>query len=144
VEATRNLALLEHKSGEGPRARQLAQRAYQVASTAGLRDNEGRALLTLAQVFVGTSKLDDEKTLERIPRPGEPPVADSYFSRGIELLRQIGNESELARGLERYGRYKIQLGDTAGGVQLLREALDLFSKLGMKEQLEVEKVLAAV
>ena len=144
VEATRNLALLEHKSGEGPRARQLAQRAYQVAASAGLRDNEGRALLTLAQVFVGTSKLDDEKTLERIPKPGEPPVADSYFSRGVELLRQIGNESELARGLERYGRYKIQLGDTSGGVQLLREALDLFSKLGMKEQLDVEKVLAAV
>ena len=144
VEATRNLALLEHAGGDGPRARQLAQRAYQVAASAGLRDHEGRALLTLAQVFMGTRKLDDEKTLERVPPPGQPPVADSYFARGVELLRQIGNESELARGLERYGRYKIDHGDTPGGVQLLREALSLFSKLGMKEQRELEKVLAAV
>jgi len=144
VEATRNLALLEHASGAGPRARALAQRAYQVAASAGLRDNEGRALLTLAQVFIGTSKLDDERTIERLPKPGEPPMAESYFARGVELLRQIGNESELARGLERFGRYKIDLGDTPGGVQLLREALSLFSKLGMKEQREVEKVLSAV
>jgi tetratricopeptide (TPR) repeat protein len=144
VEATRNLALLEHAAGAGPRARQLAQRAYQVAASAGLRDNEGRALLTLAQVFMGTGKLDAEKTIERLPKPGEPPVAETYFARGVELLRQIGNESELARGLERYGRYRIDHGDTSGGVQMLREALSLFSKLGMKEQVEVQKVLAAV
>jgi tetratricopeptide (TPR) repeat protein len=144
VEATRNLALLEHAGGDAPRARQLAQRAYQVAASAGLRDNEGRALLTLAQVFIGSSNLDAERTLERIPRPGEAPVADTYFSRGVELLRKIGNESELARGLERYGHYKIDRGDTSGGVELLREALGIFSKLGMKEQREVEKALAAL
>ncbi|HLU65430.1 MAG TPA: tetratricopeptide repeat protein, partial [Kofleriaceae bacterium] len=143
VEATRNLALLEHAAGDGPRARQLALRAYQVAASAGLRDHEGRALLTLGQVFRGTALMDDEKTVE-VERPGEPPMADTYFARGVELLRQIGNESELARGLERYGRYKIERGDTGDGVALLREALAIFSKLGMKERLEVEKVLAAV
>jgi tetratricopeptide (TPR) repeat protein len=140
VEALRNLALLEHRGGDGPRARQLAQRAYQVASSAGLRDNAGRALLTLAHVFTGTNPMDDERTVER-PRQGEPPIAEAYFARGVELLRQIGNQSELARGLERYGRYRIEEGDSAGGVQLLREALALYARLGMREAAEVEKLL---
>ncbi|HUS67712.1 MAG TPA: tetratricopeptide repeat protein [Kofleriaceae bacterium] len=143
VEALRNLALLEHAGGDGPRSRQLAQRAYQVASTAGLRDNEGRALLTLGQVFTGTSMMDDERTVER-PRHGEAPIADAYFARGVELLRQIGNQSELARGLDRYGRYKIEQGDTPGGVALLREAQGLYGRLGMREATEVERLLGAV
>ena len=143
VETTRNLALLEHGGGAAPRARQLAQKAYQVAVAAGLRDCEGRALLTLGHVFEGSLNADPGTTQER-PRPGAPTMAETYFSRGLEVLREIGNEGELARGLERFGRYKIEHGDTGAGVDLLRQALVIFSKLGMKEQREVEKVLAAV
>src|SRR5690606_41513481 len=121
-----------HAAGDGPRARQPALRAYQVAASAGLRDHEGRALLTLGQVFRGTALMDDEKTVE-VERPGEPPMADTYFARGVELLRQIGNEPALARGLERYGRYKIERGDTGDGVAPLREAPAISRKLGMKE-----------
>jgi tetratricopeptide (TPR) repeat protein len=143
VEATRNLALLEHAAGDGPRAQQLAQRAYQVAASAGLRDNEGRALLTLGQVFSSTALMDDDPTIDRA-RPSEPSIADGYFARGIELLRQIGNESELARGLDRYGRHKIERGETGEGIPLLEEALQLFRKLGMREHADVEKVLTAL
>ncbi|HWM87808.1 MAG TPA: tetratricopeptide repeat protein [Kofleriaceae bacterium] len=142
-ESTRNLALLEHAAGDAARARLLAQRAYQVASSAGLRDNEGRALLTLGQVFVAQSIVDTEADRERERADGSA-MADSYFARGVELLRHIGNESELARGLERYGRYKIESGDIPAGRDLLREALGIFSRLGMREQGELESMLSAV
>jgi tetratricopeptide (TPR) repeat protein len=142
VEATRNLALLEHAAGDASRARELAHHAHEIASSAGLRDNEGRALLTLGEVFGGTL-FDAEKTQES-PADGEAPVAEDYYQRGVDLLREIGNESEVARGLERFGRYKIEHGDVERGKQMLREALEIFKRLGMKQGSEVEKVLAAV
>lgn len=143
VEATRNLAILEHGSGELSRARQLAQRAYQIAASAGLKESEGRALLTLGQVFVGGSvEFDEELTIER-PRPGEAPMADNYFGRGIELLREIGNASELARGLEAYGRYKLDHDDRDRGLELLREALTIFERLGMPDKTELRRTLSA-
>jgi tetratricopeptide (TPR) repeat protein len=141
-EATRNLALLEHGGGDPERARRLAQRAYDVAAAAGLRDNEGRALLTLAQVFVAQSIVDTDTTSER-ERADRSAMADAYFARGVELLRQIGNESELARGLERYGRYKIESGEIAAGRDLLREALGIFTRLGMHGQADIESMLSA-
>jgi tetratricopeptide (TPR) repeat protein len=141
-EATRNLALLEHAAGNAGRARLLAQRAYQVAASAGLRENEGRALLTLGQVFAGAIA-DTDKVSVAPPEPrGGEPTADSYFARGVELLREIGNESELARGLDRYGRYMIESGQVSAGRDLLREALGIFSRLGMREQGELERVLS--
>ena len=66
------------------------------------------------------------------------------FKQGLDLLREIGNESELAKGLERYGRFKIEHGDTPGGKVVLQEALQIFQRLGMKQSEEVQKVLSAV
>jgi len=142
-EATRNLALLEHGGGDPARARALAQRAYDVAASAGLRDNEGRALLTLAQVSVAQSIVDVGESGERErERADRSAMADSYFARGIELLREIGNESELARGLERYGRHKIESGQISAGRDLLREALGILGRLGLPQG-ELEGMLAA-
>jgi tetratricopeptide (TPR) repeat protein len=138
VEATRNLALLENTLGNRKRARGLAVHAHEIASSAGLRDHEGRALLTLGEVHGGT--LFDASTEDS----GEVADAESYFRRGVDVLREIGNEAELARGLEQYGRYKIEQAAIAAGKDLLREALVIFSKLGMGRAAEVEKILASV
>ncbi len=141
VEATRNLALLENNVGNRTRARSLAAHAHEIASSAGLRDNEGRALLTLGEVHGGTlfdaSTPDDEDSAEM-------PDAEGFFRRGVDVLREIGNDAELARGLEQYGRYKIEQGEIDEGKDLLREALVIFSKLGMGRGTEVERVLASV
>jgi tetratricopeptide (TPR) repeat protein len=142
VEAARNLALLEHASGDSTRARDLAHYAHKVAADAGLRDNEGRALLTLGEVFGGTL-FDADKT-DETPMDGEDTVAEGYFKRGLDMLRDIGNEGELAKGLERYGRYKVEHGDVGGGKTLLKEALTIFDRLGMKQSQDVQKFLSAV
>ena len=44
ADPARTLALLEHRAANLARARELAQRAYQTAASAGLREIEGRAL----------------------------------------------------------------------------------------------------
>ncbi|HTE54077.1 MAG TPA: tetratricopeptide repeat protein [Kofleriaceae bacterium] len=144
-EATRNLAVLEHGGGDAARARVLALRAHEVAAAAGLRDTEGRALLTLGQVFAVQSLVDTDENTERgRQRAGHTAMADVYFARGIDLLRELGNESELARGLERFGRYKIESGDIAAGRDLLREALGIFQRLGVAQPEDLAAVLSAV
>jgi tetratricopeptide (TPR) repeat protein len=141
TEVLRNQAQLEHATG-GERARAMAERALEIARSSGLRDNEGRCLVTLGDVTSG--RLFDADRTDEQPAAGTLTSAETYYRRGLDLLRDIGNESELAKGLERFGRYKVERGDIAAGKSLLREALAIFSRLGMSQGSEVEKVLGAL
>jgi tetratricopeptide (TPR) repeat protein len=132
-EATRNLGLLELEGGNAVRARELAAQALEIAESSGLRDYVGRALLALGEVHAAT--LFDETNYDK------PPAAEEYFTRGVDLFRQIGNEGELAKGLERFGRYKLERGEVSVGRGFLEEARALFSKLGMKAGEDVSKVI---
>lgn len=144
VEATRNMARLEHVLGNSSAARELADRAHVVASGAGLRDYEGRALLTLAEVFGGTL-FDETQTVEE-PLDGDAmePKAEGYFKQGIDLLRTVGNETELAKGLESYGRYKIEQGEIPAGRTLLTQCLEICTRLGLRQRDEVQSILASL
>lgn len=136
-EATRNLALLEHSLGNTEAARELAQDAHDAASQSGLREAEGRALLALAEVQRGA--LFDADTDQ--PTAG---TADHYFERGVALLRDLGNNTDLARALERFGRHKLEAGHTDQGVTLLREAEALYARLGMKQAQTLSALLSAL
>ncbi len=141
-ECCRNLALLEIQAGDAERARRLAQRALDVASKAGLRDKEGQALLALGHVMSG-SLFDADRTQVDGLVPGELP-AEAYFKRGVELLQAIGNDAAYARGLEAYGRFQIENGKELAGKDLLREALVVFTRLGLKRAAAVEQILQTV
>ncbi|HKA89390.1 MAG TPA: tetratricopeptide repeat protein [Haliangiales bacterium] len=132
-ESARSLGLLELELGNAPRARELCAKALEIAEMAGLRDQVGRALLALGEVHAAT--LFDEAK-------GDAGLAEDYFRRGVEIFRQLGNHTELARGLERFGRHKLERGDTPGGRGLLEEAQSLFAKLGVKA--EVGKVIREI
>lgn len=134
-EATRNLGLLELGGGNAPRAKELAEHALQIAESSGLRDYVGRALLALGEVHAATLFDDAGELVDGVPK------AEDFFRRGVELFRAVGNESELARGLERYGRYKLERGDVKNGKGLLEEAHVIFTKLGMKASEDVRKVI---
>lgn len=140
-ESTRHLALLESALGNDGRAREHAHQALELAASAGLREGEGRSLVVLGQVSAGV--LFDAEATDEQTATGEP-VADEYFRRGVDILRDLGNETELAKGLEAYGRYKVEQGQTGAGKDLLREALLIFSKLGMRRAEDVQRVLSAV
>ncbi|MBL4635561.1 MAG: tetratricopeptide repeat protein, partial [Kofleriaceae bacterium] len=143
VEATRNMARLEHLLGNSKEARAHAHKAHTIASDSGLRDYEGRALLTLAEVFANTifdaTQTDDAQTAD-----GRESTAEGYFKQGIDVMRAIGNDAELAKGLESYGRYKIEQSETEVGRQLLNEALKIYLRLDLPQQTDVMKILKAI
>jgi tetratricopeptide (TPR) repeat protein len=139
-ECCRNLALLELQSGNVSIARELAERALGAATQAGLKEKEGLALLAMGQVLSG-SLYDAERT-EIMGAPDEPP-AEGYFRRGLDVLRGIGNDPATARGLEMFGRYKIENGAVESGTDLLREALAIYARLGLKRGEKVQAQLQA-
>jgi tetratricopeptide (TPR) repeat protein len=140
AEACRHMALALAQSGHGERARELVERAVAIAQKAGLREMEALSLLTTGQVL-STSLYDADKTI--VTSAGASP-ATQFFERAIGMLRQIGNDAELAKALEAFGKFKIESHDYGGGKDLLREALVIFSRLGMKRATEVETVLSAI
>ncbi|MBK9031984.1 MAG: tetratricopeptide repeat protein [Myxococcales bacterium] len=140
-ECCRNLAVLENQLGAIGKARDFAERALAVATTAGLKELEGQALLTIGLVL-STSLYDAERT-EIMDAPGEPP-AEAYFRRGLAVLRGIGHDGATARGLELYGRYKIENGEPDAGKDLLREALAIYARLGMRRGEKVQQQLQGV
>jgi hypothetical protein len=67
------------------------------------------------------------------------------YKQAIDVLRQIGNETALGKALAAYGRYKVETGATTAGRDMLKDAVTLFSKLGLDRQVEqVEKLLATL
>src|SRR5262249_54936720 len=131
--AARGLGLLELELGNAPRAQELCAKALDIAEMAGLRDHVGRALLALAEIHSATLFDDGRDTIQR---------AEEFYRRGVTIFRELGNESELARGLERFGRYKLERGDTPGGRSLLEEAQAIFSRIGVRA--DVSKVIREI
>jgi tetratricopeptide (TPR) repeat protein len=130
----RNLGLCELASGQMERARALCHEALELAQKAKLRDFEGRAFLALGECYASTLFDDTGR--------GEKSMsAEDYFSKGIEIYRQIGNDAELARGLERLGKFRIERGDVKSGKKMLQEAAGIFERLGMKAGDRVRKVV---
>ncbi len=142
VEATRNLALLEHAAGDSATARELAHDAHRYAEGAGLRDAEGRALITLGEVFAGAA-FEADQTIAQ-PAEGESAPAEIYFSRGIDALRRLEDSAELARALELYGRYKLDSAQVTAARELLKESAERFRTLGLPQAERVQTLLAEI
>jgi tetratricopeptide (TPR) repeat protein len=122
-EATRNLGLIELAGGDAEKAKTLCSEALTIAEAAGIRVDVGRALLALGEVHALT--LFDDTGAEQ-------KAAEDFFTRGVALFREIGNEAELAIGLERFGAFRVERGDTVEGRKLLKEAEAIFTRLGMR------------
>lgn len=134
TEALRLLGLLELGQGNTQLARDFASRSLEIAEKAGLRDYVGRALLALAEVHAATL-FDADETMTG------GTAAEDFFQRGIDVFRGLGNDGELAKGLERFGRYKLERGETRQGKQLLGEAQSLFARLGVRPPEELVRAL---
>jgi tetratricopeptide (TPR) repeat protein len=124
-EVLRNLGLLDLSDGDSAQAMRRCLQAHDIADAAGIRVDVGRALLALGEVH-GSTLFDDTGSGAR--------KADDYFQRGVALFREIGNDAELAIGLERFGKYRIEHGDVGHGMQLLTESQEIFTRLGMKPE----------
>lgn len=137
-EACRHMAALEKLHGRTPEARTLAERALAVAKKAGLREKEAQAYLTLGDVLAN-NLYDSEES------GGAISPAELAYDRAIEVLRTIGNEAALGKALFAFGRYKAEVGDVADGKNMLRDAIAVFSKLGLDRPVaEAQKLIASL
>ncbi len=140
-ECCRHLAALEKLQGGTEAAKELAERALATAKKAGLRECEAQAYLTLADVLATSlfsfGDADDDGT-------AEAPAAIAY-QRALDVVRSIRNESALGKALLAYGRYQVEVGSVADGKDMLRDALMVFSKLGLaRPASEAQQVLASI
>jgi len=137
-ECCRHLATLEKLGGQPQSARELAERALEVAKKAGLREKEAQAYLTLGDVLSASLYDADDA-------PSGTTDAAVAYNQAIEVLRSIGNEAALGKALFAFGKHKVELGKTASGRDMLKDAITLFAKLGLtRHQENVEKLLASL
>jgi tetratricopeptide (TPR) repeat protein len=135
----RHLAALEKARGNTAAARDLVDRALAVAQQAGLREHEAQAFMMLGDVL--STSLHDEDATEA---GGTAPAALAFGS-AVDVLASIGNEAVLAKALFVFGRYKAETGAHADAKDMLRDALMMFSKLGLERpSSEVERLLASM
>jgi tetratricopeptide (TPR) repeat protein len=135
----RHLAAIEKLTGNATAARELAERALAVAQKAGLREHEAHAYMALGDVL--SASLHDEEATET----GALAPAAVAFGAAVEVLANLGNEAALAKALFGFGRYKAEMGDHAEAKDMLRDALMMFSRLGLERRSsEVEKLLASM
>ena len=140
-ECCRHLAQLEKQQGHTAEARELAERALVVAKKAGLREKEAQAYLTIGDVL-STSIFDAGDASES--SGGLTPAA-AAFTKAVEIVRSIRNEAALGKALFAFGRYKAEVGDIAGGKDMIRDAIMVFSKLGLGRPAEAaEKLLSSM
>jgi tetratricopeptide (TPR) repeat protein len=137
AECCRHLASLELEAGHASEAQELADRALAVAEKTGIKEREALAHLTLGQVL-SAALFDSDGS-------GQIAKAEAHYREAIEVLRAIGNDGELAKALELYGRFQVERGDTAPGKDTLRDALVVFTKIGLgKRGQDVGQLLASL
>ncbi len=124
-ETLRNMGLTDLAAGDSASALERCDQALEIATAAGIRVDVGRALLALGEIHAATL-FDDAGAGAQ--------MAEDYFTRGVALFREIGNDAELALGLERFGKYRIERGEGDGGRALLTEAQTIFTRLGMRPE----------
>ncbi|HEY1557154.1 MAG TPA: tetratricopeptide repeat protein [Kofleriaceae bacterium] len=138
TECCRHLATLERLSGHPQAARELAERALDVARRAGLREKEAQAYLAIGEVL--SASLYDVSS-----DSSDAHDAAVAYEQAIEVLRSIHHEAQLGKALVAFGRFKAETGAVADGKDMLRDAIAMFAKLGLsKPHDEIEKLLATL
>ena len=136
-ECCRHLAQLEKSQGQLQAARELAERALEVAKKAGLREKEAQAYLTLGDVL--------SASLYDAGDEGGVNDAAVAYGQAIDVLKAIGNDAALGKALFAFGRYKAEMGSLGEGKDMLRDAIALFSRLGLARPAgDAEKLLASL
>lgn len=124
LDAVRNLGDALGHAGELDDALALAQRAIRIAVQLGTRSGEGVALRTLGEVWAHrlAAGLEDA-TLAK---------AEDGFRTSVQLLEEVGHESELARTQRAYGQFLLANGLTIQGRKRLAVAQEIFERLSVR------------
>lgn len=133
AEIRRLWAYVALQKGEVPGALRLAQQALEQAQKNGVRHEIARALLALAAAHAAT--VFDETSEGRHP-------AWDCFQRSIALLREAGDQAELALALYQLGFHLVERGRVNPARATLREAGDLATRLRLGIGASVRQILS--
>jgi tetratricopeptide (TPR) repeat protein len=91
--------------------------------------------------FIGWAcRLQGEIALKTNPAQAGEPLAAPHFEQSIAMFREIKAENELALAYADYGRLYKQQGEIMQARKYLKQALEIFERLGT--QIEPDKVRA--
>lgn len=133
AEIKRLLAYVHLRRNEQREALAASQQALDYAQKSGVRHEIARALLAMGEAHAAT--LFDE-TIE-----GQHPAWEC-FRRSITLLREVGDQAELAFALYQMGRLLIERGRVQPAKNTLREALEIATRLRLGIAYEMQQILA--
>ncbi len=132
-EIARLLGLLLLRRNQYKAALECCQKALEQAQRNGMRHEVARSLLALGEVHA--TALFDE-TAE-----GAHPAWDC-FRRSVNLLREVGDQAELALALYQMGRHLIERGRLSPARSTLREAEQIAAQLQMRVAEQMRQMLA--
>ncbi|MBA3531926.1 MAG: tetratricopeptide repeat protein, partial [Ardenticatenales bacterium] len=115
-------------------AMEAAQEALLRGQTTGEPVHIGAAWRALGMVQAHPARIAAEVTEKG---PGD------CFAESVRLLQEIGADAEGARSLREWARYELEQGDRTRGKRLWREALALFVRLDMDQEIERMSALPA-
>ncbi len=125
-EALTELGALQHVTGDYPAARASLSRAVVLAREVGNRQGEAEALNYLGTLAASTAN---------------PADALARYNEALSITRDIGSRLDEADALEGIGQCHIQAGDITVGGAFLRQALEIYQRIGSPGAERVQNTL---
>lgn len=135
IEVLLHLTMIELKEGNTKTARQYAEECLNLAQQRQMRKKLGQSHMALGEIHAAT--LFDES----VPDASKPP-AENHFLKAIDVFRTMGNEAELAKALKRFGEYHVENGRMEEARETLKEAAEIFDRLGMRIGEDVHRIIS--
>lgn len=133
AEIKRVLTYVHLRRDQQREALACSQQALDYAQKSGVRHEIARALLAMGEAHAAT--LFDETS------EGQHPAWEC-FRRSVALLREVGDQTELAGALYQMARLLIERGRQQPARNTLREALDIATRLRLGIAYEMQQILA--
>jgi len=158
-----NLATVKKQAGDLEGARTDIERCIRISRRAGIEKDLGTAYRIKAEVFLEmekrhaalraasgalnlSKKTEDKLELSQVYRvmaklPGmTAPEKERLHHKGIEIARALDARYELGRGLFAYGQFLLGAdGRLNEAVEQLRDATDIFERLGAERDLDLAR-----
>lgn len=129
AQTLKNLGSVRMKTGAYGEADDLLQQALTIHREIGSRNGEAQALNRIGTLLLAT---------------GAPDQALETFTNAFGLAHDIGSQHEQARALEGTARSRAGLGDTHAALTLLREAIEIYRRIGAPETDDAAAYLTAL
>jgi tetratricopeptide (TPR) repeat protein len=136
AEVLRNMGISLHRMGDQDTARSYVQQSFELAKQMGARELEGLAVRALGD-FAASTMWDSS-------RPVSEDEAEVHYQKALAIFRSIGSDFECGRSLQAMGARTLERGDVAEGRKRLKEASEIFHRIGSLAAQSVDRTLKEI